>query len=151
MTTRVSDVMDPTPLTVEPTLSVRDLAELLLARPLEGACVVEDGNLIGVATAMDLVFQSQPAHMPSFFHFLEALIPLESVAKAEQDLRKIAGATVRDVMTAEPVTTTPGEPVAAVAERMVARHLSLVPVLDGRRLVGAVTKAGILRSAYGLK
>jgi CBS domain-containing protein len=100
---------------------------------------------------MDLVFQSQPPHLPSFFHFLEALIPLENTAKVEQDLKKLAGSTVRDIMSAHLVTATPDEAVATVAEKMVARHLSLVPVVDAAgRLVGAITKAGILRRAYGL-
>jgi len=99
---------------------------------------------------MDLVFQSQPPHLPSFFHFLEALIPLESTAKVEQDLKKIAGATVRDVMSTQVFTAAPDDSVATIAEKMVSHHLSIVPVVDSSgRLIGAVTKAGILRRAYG--
>jgi CBS domain-containing protein len=151
MTLRATDVMDAAPPTVTPDMTVTALAAFLVEQKIDGACVVEDGELQGVVTAMDLVFQSQPPHLPSFFHFLEALIPLENTAKVEQDLRKIAGATVRDVMSTNVVTAAPDESVATIAEKMVARHLSIVPVVDAAgRLVGAVTKAGILRRAYGL-
>lgn len=151
MTLRAADVMDPTPLTVPPDMTVTALAGLLLSRSADGACVVVDGDLRGVVTTMDLVFQCRPPHLPTFFHFLEALIPLENVQRVEHDLKKLAGATVADVMTTPVITAVEDEPVAQVAEKMVTRHLSLVPVLDaGGQLIGAVTKAGILRKAYGL-
>ncbi len=150
MSATARDVMDTAPLTVAPELPVKDLAALFLERGQDGACVVANGRLAGIVTSMDLVFQSQPPHLPSFFHFLEALIPLENVARVESDLRKLAGATVGDVMTPAVITVGPDEPVSEVAMRMVTRHLSMIPVVDGERLLGAVTKVGILRSAYGL-
>ena len=144
------DVMDPEPLIVSPDLPVRELAAMLVSDRHGGACVLDQGNILGVVTAMDLVFQSQPPHMPSFFHFLEALIPLESPAKTEHDLRKIVGATVREVMNSPAICVGPEEPLSAIAERMVGKHLSLVPVVSDGRLLGVVTKAGIIRHAYGL-
>lgn len=150
MTAVAREVMDALPLTVTPDLPVKELAALFVSRRQDGACVVRQGELVGVVTAMDLVFQSQPPHMPSFFHFLEALIPLENPARVEQDLRKLAGATVGEVMTPAVVSVGPDEPLASVAERMVSRHLSMVPVVEGGRLLGAVTKAAVLRHAYGL-
>jgi len=150
MSLLATDVMDASPPTVSPDMTVTALAAFLVEQKLDGACVVADGALHGVVTAMDLVFQSQPPHLPSFFHFLEALIPLESTAKVEQDLKKIAGATVRDVMSTQVFTAAPDDSVATIAEKMVSHHLSIVPVVDSSgRLIGAVTKAGILRRAYG--
>jgi CBS domain-containing protein len=151
MTHRASDVMDAAPLTVGPELAVTGLATLLLERGADGACVVADGALIGVVTTMDLIFQSRPPHMPSFFHFLEALIPLENLNKVEHDLKKLSGATVADIMTPTVLSAAPEQPLTAVADLMVTRHLSIVPVVDAAgHLLGAVTKAGILRRAYGL-
>lgn len=151
MTHTASEVMDPTPLQVAPELPVKELASLLVQNRVDGACVVAGGALVGVVTTMDLVFQSRTPHLPSFFHFLEALIPLESTAKVEHDLKKLAGATVRDIMTTDVVTAAPGDAVERVAELMVTRHLTVVPIIDAEgRLAGAVTKAGILRKAYGL-
>ena len=151
MTHRASDVMDTAPLTVGPELTVTALATLLLERGADGACVVSNGALVGVVTTMDLVFQSRPPHMPSFFHFLEALIPLESLNKVEHDLKKLSGATVADIMTPTVLSAAPDQPLAAVADLMVTRHLSIVPVVDsGGHLLGAVTKTSLLRKAYGL-
>jgi CBS domain-containing protein len=152
MTLRAREVMEQAPVTVPPDLSVRDLAALLLREHLDGVCVVENGDLLGVATTMDLVFQSQPPHLPSFFHFLEALIPLENTAKVEHDLKKIAGATVRDVMTTKVVTAGPETSIHELAETMVGRHVSLLPIVDtAGKLLGVVTKAAILRKAYAIE
>lgn len=149
--TPLSEVMDSRPITVSPDLPVKDLAALLIRDHLDGACVVDGDVLIGVVTMMDLVFQSRTPHMPSFFHFLEALIPLENTRKVEHDLMKLAGSTVRDVMTTTVITAHEGDTIEQVAEQMVTKHLSLIPVVDAeRRLRGVVTKAGILRKAYGL-
>ncbi len=148
MTLRASDIMDRTPPTVAPDVLVKDLARRLLDERLDGVCVVEDGQLAGVVTAMDLIFQEQPVHLPSFFVFLDALIPLENPRRAEHDLEKIAGARVADIMSTDVRTATPNTPAEELARMMVEHHLSIVPVVDGRRLAGVVDKRGMLRAAF---
>jgi CBS domain-containing protein len=148
MTIRASDIMDRTPPTVAPDVLVKDLSQKLLDERLDGVCVVRDGELVGVVTAMDLIFQEQPVHMPSFFVFLDALIPLENPRRAEHDLEKIAGARVGDIMSTEIRTATPQTPAEDLARLMVEHHVSIIPVVDGTRLVGVVDKRGMLRAAF---
>jgi CBS-domain-containing membrane protein len=137
------------PRSVAADLSVEDLARVLLRDSLDGVCVVDDaGRLRGVVTTMDLVFQEQPVHLPSFIVFLDALIPLGG-ERAEQEVRKIAGASVAEIMTTEVVTVRPETPIGELAERMVRDHLSLLPVLDDAGdLVGVVDKRAILEAAF---
>ena len=50
-------------------------------------------------------------------------------------------------MSARPVTTTPDADVADVADVMLQRDVRSVPVVDGRRVVGIVSRRDILRAA----
>jgi CBS domain-containing protein len=146
--TVASEIMDRSPPTVPPHLPVKDLAKMLLEERLDGVCVVENGQLLGVVTTMDLIFQEQPVHLPTFFVFLDALIPLESPRRAEHDVAKIAGARVADIMTVDVRTATPITPVEDLARLMVEHHVSIVPVLDDTRLLGVVDKRSMLRAAF---
>jgi CBS domain-containing protein len=141
------EFMQTSPLTVSPELSVADLAKLLLEQETDGACVVDDGGgLIGVVTTMDLVFQEKRVHLPSFFAFMDAMLPL-GLDQTEAELRKIGATEVREIMSAGVIKVGPETRLDEVATLMVEKHLTLVPVVDGGRLVGVVTKPGLLRAA----
>lgn len=142
-----ADIMDPVPLLAAPDESVATLARTLLDRRLEGACVVVEGRLLGVVTTMDLVFREKNVHLPTFFTFMDAMIPL-GMHQAEEELGKIAGLTVREIMSHSPVTVGPGTDLHDIATLMVEGHLSMLPVVDGDRLVGVVDKRAILEAAF---
>jgi len=134
---------------VSPTLSVQELARLLLEERLDGVCVVaEDGALAGVVTSMDLIYQEKALHLPTFFVLLDGVLPLDSPWRAERELDKISGAQVADIMTTDPVFVRPETPLEEVATLMVERHISIVPVVADERLVGVVTKPAMLRAAF---
>ena len=136
------------PLTVIPTRSVRDLAELLMRERSDGACVIEHGRLVGVVTTMDLVFQEKQVHIPSILTIMDFAIPLEPPARLRDELDKIAGIRVADIMSRHPIFVTPETPMSEVASLMVDKHLTIVPVVEGERLVGMITKQALLRAAF---
>ena len=135
-------------LTVLPSTSVRELVELLLSRHSDGACVIENGALVGVVTTMDLVFQEKRVHLPSVLSFMDFAIPLEPPRRLQEELDKIAGTNVASIMSEEPVTVAPSELMSAVATMMVEQHLTLVPVVERGQLLGVVTKEALLRGAF---
>ncbi len=147
--TTARDVMNIAP-TVTPSTSIKELAKMLLNTGLDGACVVEKERLVGVVTAMDLIFQKKRVHLPSFFTFLDALIPLESPSRLEEELRKLAGSTVADIMTTSIRTVSSHTPLDEVAQLMVEHHLTILPVIDGPRLLGMVDKPTMIRVAVGI-
>jgi CBS domain-containing protein len=49
-------------------------------------------------------------------------------------------------MTTHVVTVAPDDPVAAVAEILETRHIKRVPVIDGGKVVGIVSRANLLRA-----
>jgi CBS domain-containing protein len=136
-------------LTVAPDCSVRDLARLLLERGCDGACVVEEHRLVGVVTTMDLVFQEKQVHLPSILSFMDFAIPLEPPSRLRAELDKIAGTTVGEIMTAEPVVVDEERAVSEVARAMVERHLTIVPVVESGALRGMITKQALLRAVLG--
>lgn len=142
------DLLDPAPLVVAPALSVKALAAQLLESGRDGAVVMEGEALVGVVTSMDLIFQEKRVHLPSMLTIMDLVIPLGS-AQAEAELAKMGGTTVRDIMSAPPRTVGPDAEVDEIASLMVDLHISLVPVVEDGRLLGAITKPSVLRAAFG--
>lgn len=140
------ELMDDS-VTVTAELPVRELAETLLDAGADGACVVDGERLIGVVTTMDLVFKEKQVHLPTLLYILDAVIPLGRMQDVDDELHKMASATVEDLMTRTVITVGPDAPMDEVATRMVEDHLTLVPVVDDGRLLGAVTKRSLLRGS----
>ena len=55
-------------------------------------------------------------------------------------------ATVGEVMSRDLVTFTPDVDLAAVFEELTSHHLGMAPVVEGDRLLGVLTRTGVLRS-----
>jgi CBS domain-containing protein len=142
------EIMQKEPTTIHPDARVEALARLLLERRMDGCCVVDDaGALVGVVTSMDLVFQEKPVHLPTVLTFMDAVIALGG-RRAQEELEKITGSTVRDIMSADPTTVRKDTPLSEVAALMVEKHFTILPVLDQGVLVGVITKADVLRAAF---
>ncbi|PRQ02389.1 inosine 5-monophosphate dehydrogenase [Enhygromyxa salina] len=138
-------------LSVTPELSVRELVGLLLREHRDGACVIHDGELVGVVTTMDLVFQEKRVHLPAILSFMDFAIPLESPAKLRDELDKISGTQVSEIMSDEPVVVEPSTPMSELATMMVEQHLTILPVVERGRVHGVVTKEALLRATFAAK
>lgn len=137
------DVMER-PEIVRPGLTIPELAKTLLEADADGVCVVDDGHLVGVVTAMDLVRRHAPIHAPVMFALLDLVLTFGQ-QRAEEELRKASAPHVEGMMTTEVVTATSSTPLQEVAGWMAEQHLSMVPVVDEGRLVGVVTRRGMVR------
>jgi len=136
------------PVTVSPDTPVTDAAHLMSERHIGSLPVLDsEGALIGLVSESDLIMQDAKLHFPTYLHLLGGFIFYPgSTERFETDLRKAVGATVGDVMTSEPLTVTRDAGISDVATLMVEREVSRVPVLDGGRLVGIVSKSDIVRA-----
>lgn len=145
-TIRARDMMEPTHPVTEDTL-VRELARTLVAEKLDGCCVVDAGGaLVGVVTAMDLVFREKRIEAPTIFWLIDSPVVLGQ-GRFRHDLAKQVASTVRDVMTRNPTTVKEETPIDEIATLMVEHGFTILPVLDGARLSGVVTKWSVLRAA----
>lgn len=142
------DIMNREPLTVSPDLGVPELARMLLEKNADGACVMQEGKLVGVVTSMDLVFQDRAVHLPSFIAFMDALIPV-GAGRTMHELEKINGSKVSDIMSTKVKSVQFDTALDKIAGLMVDGHISLVPVLKGETLIGVITRREVLLAHYG--
>lgn len=144
------DVMEPARC-VPVSANLHDVAEMLLSEHLDGACVVDaDGRMVGVITAMDLVFQTKQPKMPTMLYLIDAVIPLGSVEKSRREVRRIMAVNVEELMVRDVVTVRPDTRIDEVATRMVEDHLTILPVVENGQILGMITKPSLLRAVHDL-
>jgi CBS domain-containing protein len=141
------EIMVTNVLTVGPEAPVKDIAKLFSEKRIGGAPVVDDKkNVIGIVTDGDLIMQDVKIHFPHYISLLDGFIILGSTRKFEQQLRKAVGAKVEDVMTKDVVTIGPDILIEDVATLMVERNISRLPVVEGGKLIGLVSRGDIVKS-----
>ena len=141
------DIMRTEVFTIGPDATVRELADLLATHEISGVPVVDDaGALVGVVTEGDVILQDAELHFPHYLQFLDSVIYLESVRKFEERFRKTFGNKVADVMSVEVVTVAPEATIHEVTTLMADNEVNRLPVLDGDRLVGIITRGDIVRA-----
>lgn len=143
--THARDIMEPARI-VGPQLSLADLATQLLDEGVDAVCVAEGERLVGVLTGMDLVYREKKVHAPTMITVLDLVVQL-GARRTERELEKMGALTVSELMTRDVITTRPDAPADEIATQMVEQHLSLVPVVEHGRLVGVVTRRGMVELA----
>jgi CBS domain-containing protein len=141
---RVGDVMETDWPTLGPQSTVEEAIKLFAEERVSGAPVVEDGRLVGIITEGDLIFQDADVKAPGFLDILGGIVPLGDTDEYRREVLKSAGVTVGEVMTDEPVTVTPEATLAETATIMADRRKKILPVVEGGRLVGVITRMDIL-------
>jgi CBS-domain-containing membrane protein len=142
------DIMTKNVVSVTSGTTVRDLARALLNNNISGVPVLDDdGALCGIATESDLIFQNKRVRVTPFITILDSFLFLDSPEKMEQELKKIAGATVLDIYTDEVVSIRPDTPLDEIATLMTEKKIHTLPVIseDGE-MVGVVGKKDIIRT-----
>src|SRR5919107_3973161 len=110
MPDRVSEIMDPNPVTVAPDASVEDVLAALREHQLPGLPVVDaDGRCVGIVTEADLVLPDDEGdlHLPHYINLFGGTVFLEPLGRYEQRLRKAFASTAADMMTRDPDAVTP--------------------------------------------
>ena len=148
--TLVRAVMTTDVLTFTPEDRVQDAYAALLERHIDGAPVVEGGEVVGMLTTDDLLVQETKLHYPTVVSLFGAYLELPSShRKFEEELRKAVGASVGDVMTSPATTCSPDDTLERAATLMHEHEVSRLPVTEGGRLVGIVARGDILRAVMG--
>jgi CBS domain-containing protein len=142
---KVRDVMTREVVVAHPETSVNLVARLMAGRDISGIPVVEDDQIVGIVTELDLIVRNTRLEPPAFFALLDAHIPLETPGHYQERLRHMLGTEVRDVMTEKVVTIGPDEELEALAELMVKKRVNPLPVVEDDRLVGIVSRSDIIR------
>ncbi|MBP2335720.1 CBS domain-containing protein [Saccharothrix coeruleofusca] len=132
---RVRDLMTRDVVTVSPESSAREAAALLAARGFTTLPVVDDrGALVGVVTEADALRDRLPVD------------PRSLLGREPWRGRPVPCRTVAEVMSQPVVGASPGTDVAELARLMLRHGVRSACVVDGRRLVGVVTRRDMLRA-----
>ena len=101
----VADVMSHNPIVVRPETPLNEAIHILAEKRVSGLPVVNDaGELVGIVSETDLMWQETGVTPPAYIMFLDSVIFLKNPASYERDLHKALGQTVGEVMSRDPVT-----------------------------------------------
>jgi CBS domain-containing protein len=172
---RVRDIMTTDVLTVSPTTTLREAADLLSRRHIGGAPVLEQGALLGVVSASDIlafaaavVERPEDAGEPSddgwddrperdgqddpparYFaeHLADAdLDVVDQITEAVAGTDSLDRHTVAEVMTPRIIALPPTADVFSAAACLEAADVHRALVVDRDRLIGIVTTTDIMRA-----
>ena len=139
--TLVSQVMTTDVVSFSPDEPIQDAMRRLVEREVDG------DRVVGMLTSGDLIVQDARLHGPTVITILGATIEMPGSSKHfEEELHKAVGLTVGEVMNDDVVTCRPNDTVEDVATILHERNLSRLPVVEGDRLVGIISRGDILRA-----
>lgn len=143
---KAKDFMTKDVITISSAATVEELARLLIEHKISGAPVVNNKKeLIGIVTENDLISQNKRLHIPTIIRLFDAFIVLGS-GKLEEEIKKMAAATVAEICIKKVVSITEDAPLQEVATIMSEQKIHLLPVLRNNVVVGIVGKADIVNA-----
>jgi CBS domain-containing protein len=141
---KAADVMVSNVITVGVNASIGEVAAILLNNHVSAAPVVDEkGELVGIVSEGDLIRRPEIGTAKRHSWWLE-LISNKWASATEyikSHSRKVADVMTRDVITAKP--DTPLGDIAAMLER---NRIKRVPIVEGGKLVGLVSRGNILQA-----
>jgi CBS domain-containing protein len=140
----VGEIMNADWPTLEPESTVEDAIKLFAEARISGAPVVSNGRLLGIITEGDLIFQDADVRAPGFLDILGGMVPLGSTEEYRREALKSAGVTVGEVMTEDVTTAVPEATLVEAATIMAEKRRKILPVVEGDRLAGVITRMDIL-------
>jgi CBS domain-containing protein len=131
---RARDIMTSPVVTVRADIPVKEAAALLAARGFTALPVVDgDDRLIGIVTEADLVRDRIPRDPR---HLVHVDVPPEQLPSRP---------TVGEVMSTPVTTMGPGADVVDLCTALLEAGRRSMPIVDGSRLVGIVTRRDLVR------
>ncbi|MFW9604028.1 MAG: CBS domain-containing protein [Trichlorobacter sp.] len=143
----VKDCMSTDLITVTPSCSIKDLAELFVRRRIGAIPVVDDsGMLLGMVTEADLVSRGRSIHVPTVVSLFDWVVYLESEQTLEKELSLMSSQTVEEIYHKNVATCSPNDPISRPADLMADHSITAVPVVECNALKGIVARIDIIRA-----
>ena len=131
----VMNWMSKTVITMDINDSMKDAMKLLKENDINMLPVMEKGKLVGVLTDRDIKRSSASDATTLEVHEL---------------LYIVSRIKVKDIMTKDPITVPFDYTIEETAEVLLENNISGVPVVDKKRVVGAITQTDIFRALISL-
>lgn len=142
---KAADLMTREIVTVGPELPLADAIHLMLDHRISGVPVVDAaaGRLVGLLTTGDLLRRIETGTAAPRQGWMQALLARGRMAERYAHTH---GRRVQDVMTRDVATVGEASPLDDVVRIMESRHVRRVPVVEGERLVGIVSRSDLARA-----
>lgn len=138
---RVADVMTGEVVAVGPFTPLKEVAALLLEHGISGLPVVDDeGKVVGIVSEADILMKerTRPEHSPLYSR-------LHAADLAAEELRLSAGLAA-EAMSVPVIVIAADRPLTEAATLMLDNDVKRLPVVEGERLVGIVTRTDLVRA-----
>ena len=149
----VKDAMTKNPVVCSADTPLREAVGLFRKHHIGGLPVMEGGEVVGMLTESDLISLleteriSDDLWLPSPFEIIE--IPVREYVnweKTKHALRNIGDMPAKKVMTHRLITATGDMEIEAAAALMLREGITRLPVLEGKKLTGILTRADIINA-----
>jgi CBS domain-containing protein len=141
----VHDVMSTGVVTAKKTDTVRSVVVKMLSRNCGAIPVVEDDNrLVGMVTVRDVML---PLY-PNYGDYIHDNVRSRDFIEMEEGYPEVLTKKVEEIMSANPLTVSPNDPVLQAASYMGLKNFRRIPVVEKGKLVGIVSIGNINRSLF---
>lgn len=146
---KVKDIMTKKIIALYPDDGLDKATELFEQHNFDGFPVInEEGGLLGIVTAYDMVSQSYATHLSPLLNILEDIYSKKADEKIlKQQFDRVKTIKVRDMMNEDPLVVGPEVRVEDLAKEFIQHHrVNPIPVIDAnKKLLGVVSRFDILR------
>jgi CBS domain-containing protein len=136
---KAKDVMTTPVVTIAPSASVRELAELLRSRRISGVPVVSNGTVVGMVSEGDLLRRHEIGTDRFERSWWSRLRKRTGAEYVRSHARRAADIMSRPVVSVDETT-----PIADIVSLFEKNRIRRVPVIRGRRLIGMVSRADLV-------
>ena len=141
---KAADIMTRDVVSVGLEASVREVASLMLERRISGVPVIdEERRVLGIVSEGDLIRRPEIETDRVGGGWLRFFLSDEERAR---NFVKSHGRKAREVITRPAICVAPDTPLAEVVRLMERHRVKRLPVVEGGRLMGIVTRADLLRA-----
>lgn len=131
MNKTVGEVMTPNPITVKPETPLKEAIALLVEHKISGMPVIkEGGELVGILSESDLMWQETGVEPPPYIMILDSIIYLQNPNRYDKEIHKALGQTVADVMSDKPITISSTKTIKEAAQLLHQKQIRRLPVVD---------------------
>jgi CBS domain-containing protein len=141
----VHEVMSTGLVTARKTDTVRSVVMKMMNRNCGAIPVIEgDARLIGMVTLRDVLL---PLY-PNYGDYIHDNVHSRDFVEMEEGYPEALGRKVEEVMSRNPLTVGPGDPILEAASYMGLKNFRRIPVVDKGQLVGMLSIGDINRGLF---
>lgn len=127
---------------------ISELLNLFVEKQVTGVPVVDENNmLVGIISDADILGQiNESSSFIDFMSYMSYMVVLEDDEEnLSEKIRELLDLQVADLMTKKVLTVTADTCLTDVAKTLSKRKFKKLPVVEGQKLIGTITRGDVIR------